>query len=180
MLKLKPLIKIRMNYFDSYLSQLNNNNLYVYDAKFGKGLKSKQEFKTGEPILYFHGPIVPLNEAHDLGLALQLNETEFMMSAGDIDDFVNHSCDANTVLCIKSVTINDAAFNGVYVLVAIKNINIDDPVTFDYSISMSHNIWKMENCQCGSSICRNTIKDFNQLPDNVQVYLKLLQNKYSN
>lgn len=65
----------------------------------------------------------------------------------DEDYPLNHSCDPN-------LWMQDAI-----TLVARRFIFPDEEVTADYALWMYDQNWRMENCQCGSSLCRGRISD---------------------
>lgn len=72
-------------------------------------------------------------------------------------EFVNHSCDPNTRI---DVDANDATVS----FIAIKSINEDDHLTFDYSTSE----WDMDEkfiCTCGAPTCRGDIHGAKYLND---------------
>jgi SET domain-containing protein len=48
-------------------------------------------------------------------------------------------------------------------LVAIKNIQKGEEITWDYSTTMKNDDWTMM-CQCGAKNCRKIIKEFKFLP----------------
>lgn len=59
-------------------------------------------------------------------------------------DFFNHSCEAN------------AGFQGQIVLVALRDINVDEQICFDYAMAVSVPGYRFD-CRCGSKNCRGTI-----------------------
>lgn len=61
--------------------------------------------------------------------------------------FTNHSCDPN---------ILPIFLRGSYFDIAIKDINIGDEITIDYSLFFSSAVWSME-CKCHSSKCRHMV-----------------------
>ena len=69
--------------------------------------------------------------------------------------YTNHSCAPN------------AAIKEDYVLVALTDIQAGEQICFDYSTTMSEDNWTME-CRCGAPNCRGTIKDFGELPADLQ------------
>ncbi len=58
--------------------------------------------------------------------------------------YINHSCNPNS------------GFRGSLTIVAMKNINRDEEITIDYSITEGDPYWHMV-CHCGSKQCRKTI-----------------------
>lgn len=145
---------------EKFMTLWNASNVTKYYAgKIGAGIKANGYKKAGSTVLYFHGPVVPGNLVKDFDLALQVGEDSFMESAGDVDDFANHSCSPNTVI----VNRYHAKYGtSLWCLVAIRDIESEEPVTFDYSSTMSGGAWSMK-CECGSRECRGIISDFADL-----------------
>lgn len=65
--------------------------------------------------------------------------------------FINHSCDPNT------------GIKGRVMFVAMKDIERDEEVTFDYAIQDEDNFWKMK-CHCSHKDCRGIIRSIQSLP----------------
>ncbi len=65
--------------------------------------------------------------------------------------FLNHSCDPN------------CGIKGRVCIVAMRDISLGEEVTIDYSITEREPLWYLK-CQCGSKICRHTIKSIQSLP----------------
>lgn len=138
-------------------------------GRIGFGVRSRRQFSPGDVVMVFHGPVHPPEKVQDFDLCLQLSPTEFMDSAGDIDDYVNHSCNPNTVLAVKPFSDEQT----LHCLAATRPIRPGDAITFDYSITMSGGYWKMK-CACGSEHCRQVVDDLTVLPPNEQARLKEL------
>lgn len=68
---------------------------------------------------------------------------DWLLTNGD----ANHSCDAN----ILSLFVDS-----LYCDIAVKDIHVGDEITIDYGLFYSSIPWSMR-CNCGSSICRETI-----------------------
>lgn len=81
-------------------------------------------------------------------LAFQCSESEFVW-AGDLDRYMNHSCDPNTWWA------DDIS------LVARRDIRPTKEVTYDYATSEVLLDFEM-SCNCGSALCRGVItnKDY--------------------
>ena len=71
-----------------------------------------------------------------------------MINKRGLVDSINHSCNPN----LGILQIDDNNY-----LIAIKNIEINEEVTWDYSTSMVNQPQEIKNCRCGSSDCRNKI-----------------------
>ncbi|MCX5812827.1 MAG: SET domain-containing protein-lysine N-methyltransferase [Proteobacteria bacterium] len=148
-------------------------DLILKDAKHGKGVFAGRKFKAGEMIIEFKGNFMTYEEQADLCLVedryVQVGHNLFMGPSGDIDDYINHSCNPNAALIIPA---GDAVRGGV-ALIALREINEDEEITFDYSTTMDEDDWEMD-CGCGSEKCRKRIRDFKYLPEDTQEkYIRL-------
>jgi hypothetical protein len=139
------------------------------NCEHGRGIYTKERLKVGDEILLFKGPLVnfkdlPKPYTAENDYYLQIGENLFMGPSGDLDDYVNHSCEPNSG--IKSDV------DGIK-LVAIVPIAAGHQITFDYSTTMQNFDWVM-TCTCGSNTCRRKIKNFVELPKKIQTrYIKL-------
>lgn len=133
--------------------------LEVRPTRFGKGVFARKEFKAGEKILQFRGRIytrqdylskVNPEKCH----YMQIDTDLFLGPTTSPDNFVNHCCEPNSGLKIHK---------GKAFLVAIRNIAIEEEITFDYSTSMAEDHWEMD-CACGVPSCRTRVRDFKYLP----------------
>lgn len=61
-----------------------------------------------------------------------------------VSKYYNHSCNPN------------AGFSDSITLVAMRTIQSGEEVTFDYCMSMSSPIFRLD-CECGESLCRKVI-----------------------
>lgn len=121
----------------------------------GRGVFARKAFAEGEEVLEFFGQRVDRDELGDLMHALQVGPRTFLTSSGDIDDYVNHSCDPNTGIR------DDAA--GRVTLFALGDIEAGDEITFDYATTQANGFSTME-CGCGAKQCRKTIADWKDIP----------------
>lgn len=128
-------------------------------GKYGKGVFAKRNIKKDEILAIFGGYILSAkeelklpNEFRDQGVQISENFVLTIIKKDEIEDggYFNHSCNPNS------------GFKGQIFLVAMKNINSGNQVTFDYAMALS----KMEKgkpykvrCLCGSKNCRNFIKE---------------------
>ena len=134
----------------------------------GRAVFADRNISKGETVLVFKGEllhnadIVPgsYEEEH----SIQIGPDLYLGPSGELDDFVNHSCNPNAGLKM---------IEGKLVLVALKKIKKRDEICFDYSTSMEEDRWEME-CSCGSRNCRKVIRDFKHLPKKTrQKYFRL-------
>ena len=111
-----------------------------------------------------------MKEQMDFNSTLRLQEKESHALQIDIDRYswcadpflyCNHSCNPN------------CAINEKYELFALREINANDELTWDYSTSMLERHWIM-HCNCGEKYCRKIISDFDHLPTKIQTqYLEM-------
>jgi len=129
-------------------------HIYVADSNVGRGLFARQQISAGTAILQFTGPRLTLNEVRAKGAAaanaLQVGIDRYLY-LDEPGRLVNHSCSPNAAV------INDT------LLVAIRQIEPDDEIRFDYSTTISDG-WTMP-CLCGSAECRGLIVAFQLLPE---------------
>src|SRR5277367_4782188 len=131
--------------------------LEVKNCKNGKGTVTTTTIPANTPILEMTGPVLLDRDINppDLPEHLQVGPNTYLGPSGEVDDYVNHSCDPN---CMLHVVGNRAILYSLYVIP--KNAEL----TFDYSTTSTSTIeeWMM-NCQCGSNKCRKTISGHHYL-----------------
>jgi SET domain-containing protein len=143
--------------------------LILAGGETGRGVFAGQRFHAGEEILTFTGRRMMRWEIPPFGrqeedFYLQVDHDVFIGPSGEIDDYVNHSCDPNGGVVI----VGDSAR-----LIAIKAIEPGQEIRFDYSTTMRNPILVM-TCSCGSAICRGRVDDFDLLPGNIQERYKVI------
>ena len=145
-------------------------DLVIQKTNSGRGVFAGRDFKAGEKILDFSGPILSREELPSEILNpeddrfLQIDRDLFLGPSGKIDDLVNHSCDPNTAILIKNDQVS---------LWAIKNIKIGEEISYDYSLQMFNEDWTMK-CQCGTKNCRQIVREYRFLSQEIKdYYLKL-------
>ena len=148
--------------------------LRVSDRK-GEGIFATRSFKTGETVMV--GTIEKrLYENHSH--ASQIGENEYVFHAGLISK-VNHSCSPNSGIRINETDAHD--------FVAIREITINEEITFDYAMRNYGVDYFPIQCMCGSENCRGRITGWKDLPDErkkiyggfVAPYLLELDTKHS-
>lgn len=124
-----------------------------------KGVFAKKLIKAGEKLAIFGGHIMRIDEEPIFSescqdLAVQIDE-QFVIGSKYEDeiedtDFFNHSCNPNS------------GFKGQIFLVAMKDIEANEEVTFDYAMVL-HEVEEMKmyeiSCHCGSTNCRGKVTD---------------------
>jgi len=128
-------------------------------CKHGRGVFAADFIAKGSLILVFSGPIISLDQAVSKGEksfnSLQIGPNQYL-DTEQPGMFVNHSCEPN------------AGIRADIYLVALRDIQPGEEITFDYSTSMSEKLETMA-CQCGCPSCRRIIGDFHDLPNELKV-----------
>lgn len=132
--------------------------VFVGDCNVGKGVFAARPFSPGDLILTFQGHRVEREDPIHFELLganlIQTGRSTYIMPI-EPGVFVNHSCDPNA-----GVSRNRR-------LIALKAIRLGEEIRFDYSTTMDEALWTMECC-CGDPGCRSRVKDFGELPPEVQ------------
>lgn len=138
------------------------DHVVTKDTKYGQGVFAAKLFAKGEIILQAKGPILDYDDFEDGSYedehCLQIGERTFLGSSGEIDDYVNHSCEPNAGYRIQGTQAD---------LIAIRDIAAGEEITYDYSTTM-HNDHNEMTCGCGAASCRGLIRDFQYLPPELQ------------
>lgn len=135
-----------------------NQKLEVRDTKkYGQGVFAKERLKKDEMLAIFGGYIMTLDEesklpseirdsAHQIGenIVIGINRNE---DEQDVD-FFNHSCNPN------------AGFKGQLFLVAMRDIEPNEQVTFDYAMTLGGKKPYKLKCFCGAKNCRKIITNY--------------------
>lgn len=136
-------------------------NLEVRESRIhGKGVFATSPIKRGERVAIFGGDIMLIDEINNLPESLQdypmQIEERFVIGSREERepenaDYFNHSCDPNV------------GFKGQIFLVAMRDIEKDEEITFDYAMVLSQSVgsdivFTME-CHCGSRNCRKAISE---------------------
>lgn len=125
--------------------------------KYGKGIFAVKNLSKGELLAILGGYILTLKE--NMGLPKEFSDTgvqiaeNFNITGKNIKedtDCFNHSCDPN------------AGFGGQIFLIAMRNINKDEEITFDYAMVLHKakgiKLYKIK-CLCGSKNCRGYVTE---------------------
>ena len=141
----------------------------------GDGVFATKSFERGETVVI--GVIKEaLNENHSH--ASQIGENEYVLHAG-LTIKVNHSCDPNC-----GIKVNET---GAHDFVAIKQITLNEEITFDYAMRNYGVDYFPKKCRCDAEECRHTITGWKDLPSKrkkeyegfVAPYLLEVDAKYS-
>ena len=118
--------------------------------KGGHGVYAVQPVKAGDLLAMFGGTVVNGDGLQALpdelqSLSIQVEEDLFLVSTiPGSGDYFNHSCEPN------------AGLQGQIGLVAMRDIEPDEEVTFDYATCDSVPYDEFE-CQCGAENCRGQV-----------------------
>ncbi len=141
----------------------------------GKGVFATRSSRAGEIVMVgLVEKVLEENSSH----ASQVGENEYVLHAGLISK-VNHRCDPNC-----GIRVNEA---GAHDFVAIRDIIVNEEITFDYTMRNWGVDYFPKQCICGSERCRGRITGWKDLPDEwkneyegfVAPYLLELDAKYS-
>lgn len=119
----------------------------------GKGSGSFAIFKIskGEIVASFGGNVINQSEltnysADRVSRSLQLNSVTYLLSGNNPEagDMINHSCEPNCGIA------------GTSSVQAIREIEIDEELTFDYAMSDSSQYDEF-SCACGKEKCREKV-----------------------
>ncbi len=157
---------------------MSENNIEIRKSNIsGKGVFAKELIKKGERICFMDGELMSLDQMikkvdegkEDSSDPLGIDD-EIYVDLNELPRSINHSC-------------NPCAFiKGKNELIALRDIEKDEEITFDYSTTMNDNkkkieksgggLWTMK-CKCGSKNCRRIIDQFKTLPyERKEFYIK--------
>lgn len=139
---------------------MDNPKAVVSNNGFGKCVLARSPIRKGEIVAEFDGIVLPRREFSELHAtdpvrfeeirdhAIQIAEDVWRDSDG-IARYLNHSCEPN------------CGISGVNVLVAMRDINTGEEMTWDYEMTedISGELWRMK-CECGRPSCRQEIGCF--------------------
>lgn len=125
--------------------------LKLQPTKMGQGVFTSIKIPVGVPVVEVTGEVYAEDKLPDPNhpALLQVNHNTFIGPSGDVDDYINHSCDPN---CRVHIVGNRAILYSLY------DIPANSEITFDYSTNSTDTLdkWQM-NCQCGKFNCRKII-----------------------
>lgn len=139
----------------------------VKSTQYGRGLFAARPIRRGEVVTIARGPIIPYSvvaRKRKPDNALQISRNRYIdFRAPGV--YANHSCTPN------------AGFSDDTILIAIKDIEKGQEITYDYSTTMDKDTeasFESGRCLCGSRACRGTITGFKTLPKSLQSFYKRL------
>lgn len=117
----------------------------------GRGVFAREPIQAGEAILNFSGPLLKRADLRQDDYHLQVGADLYLGASGEADDYVNHSCEPN------------AGFRGGLVLVARRDIEPEEEITWDYSTAIDEADFEGFACRCGAPQCRGVVRSFRHL-----------------
>ncbi len=118
-----------------------------------EGVFATNSFEAGDIVMVgVIREVLSENHSH----ASQIGENEHVLHAGLISK-VNHSCDPNC-----GIRVNET---GAHNFTAMKDIGVNEEITFDYAMRNYTIEHFPQQCMCGSKRCRGTITGWKDLPD---------------
>jgi len=117
----------------------------------GEGIFATRAFKVGDTVMIgVIKEVLTENHSH----ASQIGKTSYVFHAGLISK-VNHSCDPDC-----GIKVNET---GAHDFVAMKEIQVNDEITFDYAMRNYGVDYFPKQCMCGSDKCRHQITGWKDL-----------------
>ena len=126
----------------------------------GRGVFAREPILAGETILTFSGPLLKRTDVREVDYHLQVGADLYLGASGEADDYVNHSCESN------------AGFRDSLVLVARRDIMVEEEITWDYSTAIDEEDFPGFACYCGAAACRGAVRSFRHLDPDTQVRLR--------
>ena len=121
------------------------------DEKGGHAVFATEPIRKGELLVVWSGTLVDGVTLDSLPASvrrysLQVEEDHFLVSLTDCEppDYVNHSCGPN------------AGLRGQIALVAMRDIDADEEITYDYAMS-DGSAYDEFACRCGAADCRHWV-----------------------
>jgi len=135
--------------------------IYIKSSfQHGKGVFARAPIHAGEEIMTFSGPLLTRTQVRDEDYHLQIDEDLYLGASGDADDYVNHSCTPNAGFC-----------DGL-ILIARRDIQPDEEITWDYSSAIDEADFAGFACRCGAAGCRHQVRSFRHLDRATQEQLR--------
>ena len=137
----------------------------ILKENHGDGIFTTEPISIGEKIIQFQGPLLDMSSVPNENITtpnddryIQIGPSTLMGPSGNLDDYINHSCDPNSGV---------KKYDNEWWLVAMRNIDKGEEVVWDYSTTMFNDDWEMV-CNCRSSNCRKIIKEYAFLPESIK------------
>jgi len=163
-MNINTLVKISEHYNEGLTHFFVNTE--VVASKINENARISKTYVNKETLIAIIGGVV--TDEHDNYIAMPMGTGIFLHQISNSHKgTVNHSCDPNC----KIVGFNK--------LIAKRDIQIDEELTIDYgTVSIGKGMTIIETCNCGSDVCRHTIKtdDYKFLPiEDLCIYGKYIR-----
>jgi SET domain-containing protein len=140
------------------------SDIYLGESKIhSQGAFARRSIPAGSLVVRMGGVVIHKDQVYEGLRALQIGPDTYLSEDHENpgkDDLINHSCAPNLGFLDGSVT-----------LYALKDIEKDEELGFDYSSAMNEPGWEVE-CQCGAEACRGKIQSFCDLPEDLKNRLR--------
>jgi hypothetical protein len=113
----------------------------------GWALYAVETIARDEVIVALSGPIV----GHNTETSIQFGEGVYLDGNGDIDDFLNHSCEPNGYVRFSDMSVR-----------ALRAIDAGEEITYDYN-STEFDMEEGFMCRCGAERCLGLVRGFRYL-----------------
>jgi len=140
----------------------NRKAIVKNTKKFGVGVFAKNKIRKGEVIAAFDGPIFSYDYEYwneDLLNHVIQFAPRLWRDSNGIARLINHSCEPN------------CGIKGLFKIVAIRDIEKGEQITWDYEMSEKNRHWRMR-CRCGHKECRKIIGNHKNMPAKVRAKYK--------
>lgn len=153
-----------------------------------KGVFANTPYSSGTFIMSFHGTVFKQNSMPQwdvAGKSMQIGNGLYLGPSGKYDDFVQHSCNPNCGVLTEEKVMPPSLVkdtNGKMVmgkawispaqLIAIRDIQAGEELTWDYSSTTNDPNWMME-CSCGSVGCRGLVRGYQYLPKRISARYRM-------
>jgi hypothetical protein len=146
-----------------------SNRLFVKESHDYLGLFTHDVIRKGQVVTSFFGKVMPFQQAN--AKSLQLSSDLFLQGNGELDEYINHSCEPNCTV----------SFHGEFLpyLVAARKIAAGEEISFNYNCTewdlLEHERVFQEDCafvcSCKSKTCLGEIRGFKYLSLDEQIRL---------
>ena len=133
---------------NNHLSWLNSKLEARESKNLNYGVFARKNVVKGERLAVFGGHVMDVKDEPDGDHTLQIADDLVIgcpsATTSEPAEFFNHSCDPN------------AGLRGQIYLVALRDINAEEQICFDYAMVLNLASYRF-TCCCGSSNCRNVV-----------------------
>lgn len=139
--------------------------LELRPAAHGQGVFALDPIAPGGSILRFGGELFTrLEEIEDRHHFIQIGPGRFLGPSGEMDDYINHSCQPNCGLRLKGQEMR---------LVALEPIGCGEELTFDYATCLGPDDPAVMPCDCGKPACRKVVSALSLSEEQLRRYQEL-------